>query len=303
MSRMTAALERAGHAAAHSEQGAIPWVFESDTTSARPVAPQTRTPPAPASSEPAPKVKRPTLAPAIAAPEALATTAGFEKLVLSPDLPSYVVEQYRRLGATLHAAQRDQGIRIVMITSAVPSEGKTLVASNLALVLSTSYRRSVLLIDGDLRRPSVHTVFGLANKTGIADRLDEGTADTMVPIQVTPMLSLLLAGTPQSDPMRLVTGGGMQRLLAAAAENYDWVILDTPPIAILPDANLLASGVDRAVVVIEAGRTPYEAIQKAIDTIGPERIIGTVLNRADGASAAPYGEYSYSYGPSPNLEQ
>jgi capsular exopolysaccharide synthesis family protein len=294
MSRMTQALQRAGNStpAGVAALAPVPWVFEPATIAASPAAP---------AASAAPKAIVGALARSVAAPDAVATE-GFEKLVLSPDLPAYVVEQYRRLGATLHAAQRDEGIRIVMVTSAVPHEGKTLVASNLALVLSTSYRKSVLLIDGDLRRPSVHTVFGLANETGIADRLDEGTADTMEPLQVTPTLSLLLAGTPQSDPMRLVTGGGMQRLLATAAGNYDWVILDTPPIGILPDAHLLASAVDRALVVIEAGRTPYDAIQKAIDTIGCERIIGTVLNRADGASAAPYGQYGYYYGPSPELD-
>jgi capsular exopolysaccharide synthesis family protein len=228
--------------------------------------------------------------------------ASLEKLVLSPDLPTHVVEQYRRLGATLHQAQSEQGVRIVMITSAVPHEGKTLVASNLALVLSTSYGRSVLLVDGDLRRPTVHTVFGLPNATGIADALKDGTADALVPAPVTRNLSVLVAGTPQSDPMRIVTGAGMQRLLATSAGKYDWVVLDSPPIAILPDAHLLAAGIDRAVIVIEAARTPYDAIQKAIDTIGPERLIGAVLNRADGAQSAPYGKYGYYYGPSPDLE-
>ena len=326
MSRITEALQRA-----HSGAGAvslpdplaeIPWVFESETIEpprARQALQALQAPQAPQAPEApqAPQGLEAPQAPSRANRDASlrGTLAhrvvnlhhipgeSLEKLVLSPGLPTHVVEQYRRLGATLHQAQRDQGIRIVMITSAVPHEGKTLVASNVALVLSTSYGRSVLLVDGDLRRPTVHSVFGLSNTTGIADALNDGTADALVPLQVTPNLSVLVAGTPQSDPMQIVTGAGMQRLLATAADKYDWVILDSPPIAILPDAHLLAAGIDRAVVVIEAARTPYDAVQKAIDTIGAERVIGAVLNRADGAQAAPYGKYGYSYGPSPDLEQ
>jgi capsular exopolysaccharide synthesis family protein len=315
MSRITAALNRAGAGGSGPSETtpAIPWVFETAEVPRVPKVPMVpQAPDAPQALQALQVPEAPQRPPRVEPGRGTLTRSvvkidipqeSLDKLVLSPELPTHVVEQYRRLGATLHQAQRDQGVRIVMITSAVPHEGKTLVASNLALVLSTSYGRSVLLVDGDLRRPTVHTVFGVSNTRGIADALKEDTADALVPLQVTPNLSLLVAGTPQSDPMRIVTGAGMQRLLASSAEKYDWVLLDSPPIAILSDAHLLAAGIDKAVIVIEAGRTPYEAIQKAIDTVGPERIIGAVLNRADGAEMSPYGEYGYYYGPSPDLTQ
>jgi Mrp family chromosome partitioning ATPase len=81
----------------------------------------------------------------------------------------------------------------------------------------------------------------------------------------------------------------MQSLLQEFSAQYDWVIVDTPPVAMLPDAPLLTASVDRVLIVIEAGRTPYDAIQKTVQSIGQKRIIGAVLNRAEASLAAPYG--------------
>lgn len=223
-----------------------------------------------------------------------------ERLIGSAEVPSAVAEQYRRLGASLHEAQRQHGLRVLMIASALPSEGKTLVASNLALVLSGSYGRRVLVIDADLRRPSLHEAFGVENTSGIADRLVRENPGLLPTVAISPTLDLLLAGAPQADPMRIVTGQGMRRLIEESARSYEWVIVDTPPVALLPDAHLLAAMVDRVLLVIEAGKTPYDVIQKSVAMIGKERIIGTVLNRAEASVAAPYAaSYDQYYAPSP----
>jgi capsular exopolysaccharide synthesis family protein len=219
---------------------------------------------------------------------------------MANDLPPGLVEQYRRLGAALHHAQTEQGVRIVMVTSAMPAEGKTLVAANLALVLSHSYARRVLLMDADLRRPSVHTVFGVENTSGIADRLD-GERPGALPVQISQNLELLVAGRPQPDPLRIVTGNAMNRLIRDAGARYDWVILDSPPVGLLPDAHLLAAMVDRVLFVIQAGKTSYDIIQKSVATIGKERIIGTVLNRAEAAVANPYYTQYDAYYSSPAI--
>jgi capsular exopolysaccharide synthesis family protein len=211
-----------------------------------------------------------------------------DKRIIASDLPPGLVEQYRRLGAALHHAQTEQGVRIIMVTSAMPAEGKTLVASNLALVLSHSYARRVLLMDGDLRRPSIHTVFGVENTSGIADRLDGDRPGALPPVQVTANLEILVAGRPQPDPLRIVTGSAMNRLIHDAAAKYDWVIMDSPPVGLLPDAHLLAAMVDKVLLVIQAGKTSYDIIQKSVSTIGKDRLIGTVLNRAEASVANPY---------------
>jgi Mrp family chromosome partitioning ATPase len=100
-------------------------------------------------------------------------------------------------------------------------------------------------------------------------------------IQVSRHLSLLTAGAPDPDPMSTLTSHRMKTLLAEAAAAFDWVIIDTPPVGILTDAKLLGSMVDAALLVVRAGRTPFPLIQQAIESIGRNRIMGVVLNRAD----------------------
>ena len=205
-----------------------------------------------------------------------------EKVVIDRNMRPASREQYRRLGAALHHAQADHGIKVVMIASAAPSEGKTLTAANLALTLSESYRRSVLLIDGDLRRPTLHIVFRIDNSAGLSEGLTVDVERRLPVRQVSPTLAVLPAGRPSADPMAGLTSERMRRLLNEAREMFDWIIIDTPPVALLPDANLLASMVDAAVLVVKAGSTPYDLVQRAVDAVGRERILGTVLNRAEG---------------------
>ncbi len=201
-------------------------------------------------------------------------------------------EQYRRLAAALHHAQAGIGTKVVMIASAMPGEGKTLTASNLALTFSESYQRSVLLIDGDLRKPGLHAVFGLDNSFGLADGLSS-TEERKLPVQqVSPRLAILTAGFASSDPMAGLTSDRMRRVIDEAREGFDWVFIDTPPVAFLSDANLLARMVDTAVLVVKAGSTPFEMVQRALDAIGRDRIVGVVLNRAElGQESAGYAYY------------
>ncbi len=202
-------------------------------------------------------------------------------------------EQYRRLAATLHHHQTDNGLKVVMIASAMMGEGKTLTAANLALTLSESYQRSVLLIDADLRRPSLNKVFGINGAPGLAEGLSALEEGKVTLHQVSPRLSVLPAGKPSSDPMAGLTSGRMRRVIDEARESFDWVILDTPPVGLLTDANLLAAMVDGTVLVVQAGSTPYDLVKRAVEAIGAARVLGVVLNRAD-TQAHGYG-YGYGY--------
>jgi capsular exopolysaccharide synthesis family protein len=191
------------------------------------------------------------------------------------------VEQYRRLAARLLLAQAEHGIRTVMITSPLPGEGKTLTAANLALTLSESYKRQVLLVDADLRRPCVHQVFEVPNASGLNDGL-KGDNDRKVPLlRFSDQLTLLTAGRPDPDPMSVLSGSRMKRVLAEARERFDCVLIDTPPITLLTDAHLMSTLVDAVVLVVRAGATPLPAIQKAVEAIGQDRILGIVLNHAE----------------------
>jgi capsular exopolysaccharide synthesis family protein len=221
------------------------------------------------------------------------------KVVIMPDVPAAAVEQYRRLAASLHHARLERDTKVLMITSASPGEGKTLTATNLALTMSESYRRKVLLIDADLRRPSLHHVFGLPNVLGLSDAL-KGEADRKLPvIRVSANLTVLPAGRPDADPMGGLTSGRMRRIVQEAATHFDWVIIDTPPVGFLSDANLLVAMVDAALFVVRAGKSPYRLVQRALDAVGRDRIIGVVLNAIDEhVDDAEYYYYGY-YGSRP----
>jgi capsular exopolysaccharide synthesis family protein len=219
-----------------------------------------------------------------------------EKIVVDHNMSPASREQYRRLAAVLHDQHNTSGLRLIMVASAVAGEGKTLTASNLALTFSESYQKRVLLIDADLRRPSLHTVFRLDTALGLGDGLLSTGETKMLVRQVSPRLAVLPAGRPSSDPMAGLTSERMRRLLDEAKQSFDWVILDTPPVMLLPDAHLLASMVEGAVLVVRAGSTPHELVKRSADAIGRSRILGVVLNRAEatGKHDDHYQYYGYS---------
>jgi protein-tyrosine kinase len=205
-------------------------------------------------------------------------------------------EQYGRVAAVLHQAQRQQKTKIVMIASAVPGEGKTLTAANVALTMAESYGRRVLLIDADLRKPTLHQLFQVPGAKGLLDGLEAGDAQAMALIQVTPRLSVLPAGSATTDPMRLLVSERMRQVLNEAAQAFDWVIVDTPPIALVPDAHVLADMVHAAILVIRAGSTPHDLISDAVNTLGRPRVLGAVLNCVDANEmAGGRGQYGYGY--------
>ena len=219
-----------------------------------------------------------------------------EKIVVDHNMSPASREQYRRLAAVLHDQHNTSGLRLIMVASAVAGEGKTLTASNLALTFSESYQKRVLLVDADLRRPSLHTVFRLDTALGLGDGLLSAGETKMLVRQVSPRLAVLPAGRPSSDPMAGLTSERMRRLLDEAKQSFDWVILDTPPVMLLPDAHLLASMVEGAVLVVRAGSTPHELVKRSADAIGRSRILGVVLNRAEpqGRHDDHYQYYGYS---------
>ena len=299
MTRLSEALKRAAETAATpapATEAAAPaamWQFAPVETMYVPEAT------APAAEEPRPAPPPPVARPRVSQglPEIRVGDADRDKLVIGGYADATVVEQYRHLAAVLHHAQEATGVCSVMVTSAMPSEGKTLTATNLALTLSESYQRRVLLIDGDLRRPRLREMFALPVTEGLTDSLTTVRGDRLPVHQITPTLWVLTAGRMLPDPMSLLSSPAMNQLINDAKESFDWVVVDTPPIAILPDANLLSSMIDTALLVVSAESTPYPMVQRAADAIGQKRILGVVLNRAEKAtlpSSSDYYRYNYS---------
>jgi protein-tyrosine kinase len=219
-----------------------------------------------------------------------------ERLVVSPTAPAELAEQFRRLAATLHHAQLVNGLKVIMVTSARPGDGKSLTAANLALTLSESYRREVLLIDADLRRPSLHQLFDVPNVAGLNDGLLSRDDERLAAVKITSTLTLLPAGRPVPDPMSGLTSQRMRTILEEASARFDWVILDTVPVGLLADASILAGMVDGALLVIRAGETPHAAVAKAAEALTRDRIIGVVLNGAEQPSSDPKLSKYYASG-------
>lgn len=220
-----------------------------------------------------------------------------ERLVVSRAAEWQFVEQFRRLAATLHQAQAAGQVKVILVTSASPGDGKTLTAINLALVLSESYRRRVLLMDADLRRPSIRDVTHLPHVLGLSEGLRSAAEPRLTVLQITPNLALLPAGRPDPDPLGGLTSPRMRRIIEDAASRFDWVILDAPPLGTVTDASLLAGMSDGALLVVRAGYTQCPLVMKAIDAIGRERILGVVLNDVQRSSHLSYGDYYAPYGP------
>jgi capsular exopolysaccharide synthesis family protein len=213
------------------------------------------------------------------------------RLVARSGTNPITLEQYRRLAAALHDAQIEQQLSSVMVTSAVPREGKTLTVVNLALTLSESYARRVLLIDADLRWPSVHQVLGIPNEVGLTEVL-QGREGPLPLVELSPCLSVLPSGRPGPSPLAGLTSERMGELLDECEGRFDWVLLDTAPVGLLPDARLLARMLRAVVFVIGAHSTPAAVVERAIAEIGTECIIGTVLNGVDERTIPEISYYS-----------
>ena len=182
-----------------------------------------------------------------------------EKLVVTPSISPVSLEQYRRLAATLHRRQTESRIKTVMVASTMAGEGKTLTAVNLALTFSESYGRNVLLIDGDLRRPTTHAVLEVPNILGSGIGIKQETDQKLSLIQVSQRLSVLTAGQPDADPMSRLASDRMRRVLMEAASQFDWVIIDTPPVGTVPDANILSTMADVVLLVRPENGRPGSA--------------------------------------------
>jgi len=202
-------------------------------------------------------------------------------------------EKFRTLRSRLYQIAATRPVKRLVVTSSVPQEGKTFVASNLAQSIIRQETRSVLLIDGDLRASRLHLTLGASATPGLSDYL-RGEADEFEIIQAgqQPNLCLIAGGTEVPNPSELLHSNAMKGLLDRLAPLFDWVILDSPPAIAVHDASILADMCDGVLFVLRAGETDFEVAQKAAGEFDEKRLLGVILNRAE--KGAGYS-YSYSY--------
>ncbi|WP_353567778.1 tyrosine-protein kinase domain-containing protein [Haloferula sargassicola] len=178
-------------------------------------------------------------------------------------------DRYRLIETRIHLST--EGLRCVAIASSLPGEGKTTTSTNLALAAADRGKR-VLLIDADLRKPAVHTAFGLdpdVTGAGLTEVLagQSTLEEAVLPLAGVPRLDLLLSGQRAPNPGELLTGPGIETLLSEAGQDYDLVVLDTAPLLPVPDTRLIAPWVDRLYLVVRADHTPKGAVQHAINLL------------------------------------
>jgi capsular exopolysaccharide synthesis family protein len=193
-----------------------------------------------------------------------------------------------------------QELRMLLVASAAPAEGKSTVASGLALALAQQLPASerVLLIDSDLRRPTVHTIFGLANRFGLSTVLESQSTltEAIQPSNAVPNLMILPAGPPPRFSSELLTMH-MAKVLESARPDFRYVVIDSAPLLICADSTILSTMVDGVVVVARAGETPREAVASALRQLRRVRanILGLVLNQVRLHNSPGYGGYYGGY--------
>ena len=211
-------------------------------------------------------------------------TSGAQVPLINSGVPPHFAEAFRKVRTGVVFSSTDDKHSLV-ITSTGPGEGKSVVTTNLGIGLAQAGQR-VLLIDADMRRPSLHTTFGLDQAPGLSDLLVEQAEVTDV-MRVTsvPGLWLTPAGTLPPNPAELLGSNRFRKLLASLAElaHFDWVLLDSPPVMAVTDASLVANVAGGVIFVVGAEMTSHRAAQQAVDTLkaASARVVGAVLNRVD----------------------
>ena len=206
-----------------------------------------------------------------------------EHLVSLLEPTSFEAEQYRVLRHLIEQLHKSAALSAVAISSPGVADGKTTTAINLAGALAQAHDARVLLVDADLRRPALATRLGLSNRPGLADAILDGNLTLEAVVQVrTPLnLSVLPAGRPPSAPYEVLKSLRVGELLAEARRQYDYIVLDTPPLVSVPDGRVLAKLVDGFLLIVTAHRTARKLLEEALHITEPAKIVGLVFNGDD----------------------
>lgn len=219
------------------------------------------------------------------------------KLVAYHQPESVEAELFKVLRTNLLFPAEGTPPKSILVTSAVPADGKSFVSSNLAISIARGLEDYVLLLDCDIRRPSLHTYFGFGATKGLSDYLNgQAPLDTLLHKTPIPKLSLLPGGRPPRNPTELLSSKKMKALLEEVRNRYDdrFIIIDSPPPSMAAEVTAIAKHVDGVLLVVRSGKTPRQAVADTIEQIGKEKVLGIVLNQAQQSVRKYYG-YSKGY--------
>lgn len=215
-----------------------------------------------------------------------------EKSLPALETRGAVVEQIRVLRSRLHELRLEQPLKTIMITSGLPQEGKSFIASNLAVAFAKFRNQRVLLIDGDMRRGRLHKVLGAPQEPGLSDYLAKKASLDEVMQQMNPpgtgavrslaSLTFIPSGQDAENAADLSGNGRFQAMLQSVYDQFDWIILDSSPVTLVADGVNLARACDGVVLVARSGVTKYEVAQRAQQELKAAKIVGVVLNAVEG---------------------
>jgi len=207
---------------------------------------------------------------------------------------SAYTEQYRALRTRILEAGERMQMRAFVVTSVGVAEGKTLTALNLAWLLAQTEGVRALVIDSDLRRPCATDYLGIDAKMGLSEVLGGQLRLEDAIVRLEPAgLHLLPGGQPRDDVAEMLSGPSYARILNEVRRMFDYIIIDAPPLGIFTDANVLMSKADGGLLVVRAGKTRYAAVDKLLDHMPKEKLLGVILNRTEEQPHA--GSYYYQH--------
>lgn len=198
------------------------------------------------------------------------------------DPKSYYAEAFRTIKTNIKYSSADKHRKVILVTSTEAGEGKSTISSNLALSLSQDNKK-IVIVDGDLRKPSIHKQFRISGSVGLTEVLIGEQSLSSVKYKINPYLDAITSGHIPPNPAELLASEEMEKLIKNLKEEYDYVIIDTNPIGLVADAQILSSKVDGVILVARYEKTKKENLlncKKMIDQVGGNTI-GVVLNGID----------------------
>lgn len=224
------------------------------------------------------------------------------RVVCVTEKDSLAAEKFRFAGVRLRQLQQNRPLKKLLITSTIPQEGKSTVAANLACALAQRTQQKTLLVDGDLRRPSVANLFGLGKIAGIVDWMqgESGPATSIYHLDE-PGVWVLPAGSTVRNPLELMQSGRLSALLEQLVSWFDWIIIDSPPVLPLADTSIWMKHADAILLVARQGATEKDQLKRGIQAIDQKKLLGALLNSADSTTTNyHYNQYRQMFSVDPS---
>jgi len=223
------------------------------------------------------------------------------KLVAVTERDSLAAEKFRFLAVRLRQLQQNRPLKRILITSTIPGEGKSMVAANLACTLARRRQHKILLLDGDLRRPTLARQFGLGRVPGISEAL-QGNTDLIGSIYRLDALGLwfLPAGGAPQNPLELMQSGKLTPLMQQLNDWFDWIVIDSPPVLPLADTSVWGRMADGILLVTRQGKTEKQLLKRGLEAIEAPKLLGALVN---GSTHSAHSDYYSHYGPSTKVDK